>query len=160
MRFKTILILPFVLICSACSTTPHADVDIRQEDHDFVFQIRTRSINGLLDLRLWQVDTKEIFWDINLNYYKEPELRYGEVPDKFTTFNGGQNRAEQNIPRNHQRPRPLPANQNFYLALDCQYDTILAAASKVFYFSFSTDKNGRISRVTRVEHITSDAIPR
>jgi hypothetical protein len=131
-----------------------------RDGNDPVFHFQTRGINGLLSLRLWRTDTKEVLWDVNLNYYRERRLRYGEIPTEFRTFNSGLNRASQSYPAGNQQPQPLPPSTTFMVELDCQYDTLLSPAVQPAYFLFSTDAGGALSRVTRPERITANDLPK
>jgi hypothetical protein len=154
MRTKIAFLLAVMLVHSACSPEPRADVTIQQHEHDFDFQFHTSGVIAIMGLTLWGADTKQLFWAINLNYYNEHRLRYGQVPTAFTTFNGVRNSATQNHP-----PLPLPPNQHFYLAIVCLHRAFPEPATATFLFSFATDNEGRISPVTRAEHITASDIP-
>lgn len=149
-----------VLLLNGCALTRSSSMTLAQDGNDPVFHFRTRGMNGLLSLRLWRTDTKQVVWDVNLNYYRESQVRYGEIPMQFRTFNGGLNRATQNYPIEGKKPLPLPPNTTFMVEIDCQYDTLLSPAVQPAYFLFSTDASGMLSRVTRPERITADDLPR
>ena len=133
---------------------------VARDADELVFHLRTRSVNGLLGLRLWRTDTKEVLWDVNLNYYPGGQLRYGEIPTEFRTFNGGLNRGRQNYPEGNRKPQPLPPSTTFMVELDYQYDTLLSPAAHSAWFLFSTDASGALSRVTTPERITADDLPK
>jgi hypothetical protein len=112
---------------------------VARDGNDPSFHFNTRSINGLLSLRLWRTDTKEVLWHVNLNYYRERRLKYGEIPMEFRTFNGGVNRASQSYPVRNQKPQTLPSSATFMVELVYQYDTWFAPSGQSVYFLFSTD---------------------
>lgn len=142
------LVLGSVLM--GCAMKPSIILEAEQYGPDISFDIRAKGINGLVDLRIWQTDTKEVIWQINLNSFNGPRLGYGEVPVGFKTFNGGSGNAKQVVPSGDKRPSPLPAGKSFILVLGVQYDTMMSAAMRPFYFSFSTDSEGRISAIMPV----------
>jgi len=154
MRTQKAFSLALMLILSACSSEPQADVTIQQHEQAFDFQFHTHGIIGFMSLKLWSADTKQIFWDVNLNYYNEHTLRYGQIPHAFTTFNGVQNEASENSP-----PLPLPPNQRFYLAIVTLHNAFPEPATGAFWFSFATDNVGRIGPVTRADFKNIGDIP-
>ncbi len=105
---------------------------------------------------MWQADTKELLWDVNLDYYKDPRLTYGYVPANFLTYNGRRNDAQQNFPRNSRRPRPLAAGKRFFVSIDCLHGAFMGEEVEPFYFSFSTDADGRVLAASPVEGMKSD----
>jgi hypothetical protein len=133
----------------ACSRPP-PEISVtgqqRNSDIDFVIKIEGKS-NGVIGLRLWNAESKELFWDIVLDSFMGSHIRYGELPANFKGYNGVTYNARQLFPSGGRKPRALLPSANYYLAVDCQYDTYLAACMSVSSFSFSTDSNGKISPI-------------
>ena len=144
---RTGLGLILVSVFMGCAGKPNIVLEAKQHGENIDFDIRTKGINGLLDLQIWQTDTKEVIWQLNLNSFNGTTIEYGKVPVGFKSFNGGTYDAEQMVPLTGKRPGPLPAGKSFIIALGAQYDTLTSAAMRPFYFLFSTDANGKISRV-------------
>jgi hypothetical protein len=147
-------------LLSACAIVRSASVSVQQQDSTVDFQFQTRSFNGLGGLRVWRADTKEVFWDVNLNYYNEKHLKYGDIPKGFRTFNGNSNSATQNFPALGHQPSPLPSNAKFILELTCLYDTMFSPAFRAYYFSFTTNEKGIVSKIIPVDQIPADFFPR
>lgn len=118
-----------------------------------------RGVNGLLGLQIWDADEKEMLWDVSLNYFKAEELRYGELPANFKTYNSAGNTATQNYPSKKQNPKHLPASKNFFVALNCQYDSFMSPSSQTFYFAFKTDKEGNVTQPVPISAITPEKFP-
>ncbi len=131
-----------------------------QSANNFEFEFSTRGINGLLSLQLWEADTRELFWDINLDYYNEARLAYGTVPEDFQTFNGLRHSATQRFPTGGQKPHSLPPNGRFYVSITCQYDQGFAPCAGSFIFSLTTDATGRVAAVTRLDGLAADKFPK
>ena len=141
------LVLTAVLFAS-CSLPRKFLLAIKQDDNRTYFEFSMHRYNGLLGLRLWKTDTKELLWDMNLNYYREERLEYGNVPKFFLSFNGAQQRATQNFPADNQKPRAFQPNSRFMVDIDLIYDT--SSTSRMF--SFKTDADGRIVSVSPEGH--------
>lgn len=135
-------------------------MNITQRGQDTDFHFRTRGMNGLTRLRLWRTDTKEVLWEVSLNYYRGSHLRYGDIPKGFRSFNGNLRDAKQIYPVGKQRPLALPRSTAFMVELDYQYDDFLAPSTGDAYFSFATDGKGAISKVTRLEQFPVDSLPK
>jgi len=159
-RITLTVALLLAVVSAGCSPSPRLSLNARQEDGSTTFEFSTRGINGLLGLRVWKADTKELLWDVNLSYYRGPRLRYGDLPRDFETFNGQKDSATQAFPAKREKPRPLPANSKLYVSVDCQYDSFMAASSQTFLFSITTDTNGRVLAASRVDSLSPDDFPK
>ena len=96
--------------------------------------------NGLLQLIIIDTSNSKTIWDIELNYFREASLKYGEIPQDFETFNGGTDSAEQNFPVTG-KPLTLVEGKIYKLYTDWQYDTIVASAKyKSEYFKIENKK--------------------
>jgi len=56
--------------------------------------------------------------------------------------------------------QPLPLSTTFMVQLVGQYDLPFAPSGQAFYFLFSTDANGVLSRMTIPQRITADDLPK
>lgn len=139
-----------VIAILGCSMKPQIFLETKGQGADTGFQIRAEGINGLLDLRIWEEETKTVIWQVNLNYFNGSHLGYGEVPGEFKTFNGATGSAKQLFPNAAEHPSRLPAGKSFIAALIGQYDTVGGASVRVFYFRFSTDAEGQILKIVPV----------
>lgn len=147
-NISTLLSLGIVAILVAgCAMKPKLSVEARHDDAGVVFSFRKKNINGLLGFRVEQANNQEVLWDLNLNYYNESSLVYGRIPSHFKTFNGATGEAKQTIPAGNERPKIFPPNCRFRLTVIAQCDEALAATAKPFYFSFSSDMDGNISKL-------------
>ena len=147
MRLKLCVASLLTTLFIGCSVTPKVSVVAHQQGADLNFSIQTEGIRGLIEAWFWEENTKQVLWRVNLNYYQGSQLKYGELPIKFKQPNGAINSAEQIVPANGEKPDQLPPGKSFYLAITGQYDTLMAASGKTFYFSFSTDSEGRMSAI-------------
>lgn len=147
-RFLFCILTPLILL--GCSMKPALTVVGKQQDEKIVFEIGTAHVNGLLDLRIWQEDTGEVFWHVALDYFNGRRIKYGEPPVNFKTFNGGEGSAKQIVPESGKPPVPPPLGKSFIIAVTAQYDTWTSAASKTFYYSFSISPGGRISAIVPI----------
>ena len=150
-------ILLLILIAAAiagCARNPKVALEVRQSSTNLNFEISAKHINGLTEFQIWQADTKELFWDIALRYYREPRLTYGDVPTNFKTIWGESSSAEQKFPVSGQTPHAFPPRTKFLAAIYYQYDTMFDANVGEVYFVFTTDADGRVLSVlpTRVAH--------
>ena len=78
--------LILVAVLMGCAMKRIIVLEAKQHGTEISFDIRANRINGLLDMRIWQMDTKEVIWQINLNSYNGARLNYGEVPVGFKTL--------------------------------------------------------------------------
>ena len=159
MRIPSLILVLLTASLTGCAVHPKAALTLQQTATNLDFAISTEHVNGLLGLRIWQADTKELFWDVDLHYYREPHLTYGVVPRDFKTFGGVLSSAEQKFPAGGERPRPLPPSTQFRASILCQYDTMFDAHLCEFYFSFTTDADGRVSSVVPVARILREDLP-
>lgn len=160
MRILPLMLILIALALAGCATDPKAALAVRQTGTNLDFEISTEHVNGLLGLRVWQADTKEVFWDIALRYYREPRLAYGVVPTDFKTFGGGTSSAEQKFPASGQRPRALPPSTTFLTSIYFQYDTMFDAKVREVYFSFATDAEGKVLSVIPVARVAPEDYPK
>lgn len=158
-RFFPLFVTLIVVLCDGCGLNRGVSLRVTQESNEPVFHFQLRSINGLSGLRLWRADTKQVLWDVSLNYYREKRLKYGDIPKNFRSFNGQLQRAYQMEPSEKQKPAPLPSNKTFIVEVHYQYDTSFAPSTGVAYFSFTTDSKGVPAPVTRLERVAADEIP-
>lgn len=88
------------------------------------------SANGMLRLEIRDTTGKSI-WIIALAYYRGAKLKYGEVPQKFTTVNGNgnENSAKQQFPKTGP-PAKLVEGKIYSLYSQWQYDDIGGAGSE------------------------------
>ncbi len=104
-------------------------------DNELIFKIKYGTTNGLLRLIIRDAETNSIVWDINLNYFYEEKLAYGEIPKEFETDNGVINNAKQNIPADG-KPVDLVEGKVYEIYSDWQYDAFISAfvGSREEYF--------------------------
>jgi len=138
---------------------PSLTIHGKQQDKTIVFEIGTAHVNGLLDLRIWQEDTRGVFWHVTLGYFNGRRIKYGEPPMNFKTFNGGEGSAKQIVPETGKSPVPPTIGKSFIIAVTAQYDTWTGAASKTFYYSFSISPEGRMSAIVPIPFLGSTALP-
>ena len=56
-------------------------------NNDLIFKIDYGfTTNGLLQLIIIDTSNSKTIWDIELNYFREASLKYGEIPQDFETF--------------------------------------------------------------------------
>ena len=141
MKIYTILILATLLL-TGCGV-PQVSFKPQKKADGIQFHIGLKNANGLLRLKLWEKDTRKTLWDINLNYYPGPILKYGDVPSNFTTFNGAGNSAKQNYPADA-APAPIPVGKDICVCIDYQYDASMAACTSSKCYAFRLEPDGTI----------------
>lgn len=160
MRHAVILAIILVSLLTGCTPRRNVSLAVRQTGSHTVLDVSTEGVNGLLGLSIWQADTRELLWKVNLDYFRGKQLVYGEVPAGFTTINGGENSAEQTFPAKGLSPPPLPSKRKIYVAIEAQYDEFMAASVRVFYFELSTDANGQVLSVLPLKGMKSEDFPK
>jgi hypothetical protein len=137
---KALITVLWFALFFGCSGKRNMTLTAQQNGSDVVFEIHANDINGVLGVAIWSSDTKgELLWDMNLNYFNEPHLKYGSIPNGLM--------AKQIFPPDDKRPRAFLPNENLYIGIDAQYDSGLDALSHTFYFRASTDASGKITSV-------------
>ena len=160
MRQGVILAIMSVWLLSGCTPKPSVSLGAHSSDSQTVLDVSTEGINGLLGLNMWQADTREMLWRVNLDYFRGPQLVYGHVPAGFMTINGGKNSAEQIFPAKGLRPPPLPPRRKIFVAIEAQYDEFMSASARTFYFELNTDANGRVLSVRPLTAVKPDDLPK
>jgi hypothetical protein len=156
---QSLHLVVLVVLLGGCSRQPTLSFSTSEEKGQTALHFAAQRLNGLLGIRIWRADTKDLLWAANLNYYKEPRLIYGEIPRDFATFNGGKNSAQQAFPSDSKPALAFPSDTRLLVAIDLQYDTFMTASTTVRYFEIKTDRNSRISSVTPLESIAPDEFP-
>ena len=123
---------------------PHVRLDATRQGADVVFHIRTRNVNGLLHVVVFDRESRQTLWSVNLNYFPGPDLVYGRVPAPFTTFNGNAGTARQEFPRAGVAPRPLLPGKELLVDVHYQYDQGLSACAGSRMFSVTPEENGAV----------------
>jgi hypothetical protein len=134
-------------------------LSVGEEDGTTVFHIPTRGVNGVISIRLWRADTKELLWHVNLNSYQGSRLMYGEVPRYFTTFNGGRISAQQIYPAKDGKPKRFPGESRIFVMIEIQYDTFIAASAGALNFVLTPDTRGEVTAVSPIGSIDPDDFP-
>ncbi len=111
------------------------------ENNELSFNIIQGSTNGLLELTISTYATNKDVWSIRLNYFPSGNLRYGEVPREFESFNGAIQTAEQKFPKSGS-PIRLAEGKEYKLHTDWQVDTLGTATvqSRTEYFKIENQK--------------------
>ncbi len=120
---------------------PTGKIDAVASEHGIDFNVDYGRTNGLLRLQIFEQDPRSLIWDVNLHYFHEPKLSYGEVPQGFITFNGSTNSAAQVFPANG-APEKLRSGEEYVLKTDWQYDRLGTAQIKSQEHCFRTPSNG------------------
>jgi hypothetical protein len=144
---------------AGCSMAPAISMTAKQRGSDVDFEFGTRGINGLLEFRVWRADTRELLWDVDLNYYGGARLTYGDIPKDFTTTNGNQQSATQIFPADEAKPKKLPASGKVLVEVECQYDDFAAACSRRFDFAVTTGSDGRVLTTVPIDDLPTTDRP-
>ncbi|MCH8922322.1 MAG: hypothetical protein IIA67_04115 [Planctomycetes bacterium] len=99
------------------------------KDGEVSFNIDYGRTNGLLHLTITDVSTGEDMWDVKLAYFSGANLKYGEVPKDFETFNGATNSAKQLFPKTG-APSDLVEGRVYKMYYKWQYDIGISAGSE------------------------------
>lgn len=159
MRASLLVLVLVSLEVVGCTVHPNVTLSVQQTTTNLHFDVSTTHANGLVGLRVWQADTKDLLWDVDLAYYRGPRIAYGVVPSGFKTFSGLTSNARQKFPAGRERPPPLAASTQYRVAVLCQFDSMMSASVKEFYFAFATDADGRVLSVSPVESILPKDFP-
>ena len=160
MRALLPIVILSLLSLAGCTVHPKATLSVQQTATNLHFDISTAHVNGLLELRVWQADTKDLLWDVDLHYYPGPRITYGIVPRDFKTFSGSTSSAKQKFPALRETPRSFIPGTQYRAAVLCQYDSMMSACVREFYFAFATDADGRILSVSPLESILPEDFPK
>jgi hypothetical protein len=160
MRHAVILAIMLVSLLTGCTPRRNVSLAVRQSGSHTILDVSTEGVNGLIGLNMWQADTRELLWKVNLVYFRGKQLVYGAVPANFTTFNGVESSAEQTFPAKGLPPPPLPPSRKIYVAIEAQYDEFMAASVRVFFFELSTDTNGQVLSVLPLKGMKSEDFPK
>jgi hypothetical protein len=154
--------LPILILLGlvGCTVQPKTTLSVQQTTTNLLFDVSTKHVNGLIGLRVWQADTKDLLWDVDLHNYRGPRIAYGVVPSDFETFAGLTSNAKQKFPVGRERPRPLAASTQYRVAVLCQYDSMMSASVREFYFAFATDADGRVLPASPVESVSPGNFPK
>jgi hypothetical protein len=158
------ILLPIVILSLlgliGCTVNPKVTLSVQQTTTNLDFDISTTHVNGLLGLRVWQADTKDLLWDVDLHHYPGPRITYGVVPRAFKTFAGLTSSAKQKFPTPKETPRSFAPSTQYRAAVLCQYDSTMSASVREFYFAFMTDADGRVFSVSPMESIPPEDFPK
>ena len=132
---------------SGCSKTPEADLFIEKSGDIVEFRFRTRTIDDLLDLSVWQAKPAKLLWAVRLRHFPGNSIRYGEVPRGFAPKGAALRDALQVFPENDTQPEPIARGAEFLLLITCGYDSGFAASMCELAFEFTIDDTGRVSDV-------------
>jgi len=160
MRASLPILILSLLGLVGCMVHPKTTLSVQQTTTNLHFDISTAHVNGLLGLRVWQADTKDLLWDVDLHYYRGPRITYGVLPSDFKTFAGLTGSAKQKFPADSERPRSFAPSTQYRAAVLCQYDSMMSASVREFYFAFATDADGRVLSVSPVESIPPEDFPK
>jgi len=149
---KLLIGVLLVIFGFGCSAKRDISLSARKEGTNLVFDIKMSRVNGLLGMDIWQVDPNEYFWKVNLNYFNDSTLTYGQVPSNFRTFNGALNGAEQEFPNPGIKPRALAPNKTYCIALSWQNSDLTEWTSGALYFLTTTDSSGAIVSIVSTSY--------
>ncbi len=147
------LLLAF--FCSGCDPTPKVSATVVKHQDTVAFHIDQKGGSGLVGLKIWDADLREMLWVLDLDYFKGDSVSYGVIPQSLRTHNGTPAKATQIFPPNGVTPKSLPKQNRLFLELICQYDSEAAASVKSFWFTFSVDEAGMVSPSVSVESPTA-----
>jgi hypothetical protein len=148
MNKRILLVIPLLLL-AACS--PSIEIAVIESEKEQVFEFDIENAMGLGQLGIWDPEDKEWLWQVQLNYFRDHKLSYGEIPKGFTTQNGGINNARQIYPKKDVKPKELPPNKNLLMSVTMLYDFI-GRSSTTRFFRLQTDSTGKIDSI---DHTTS-----
>jgi hypothetical protein len=111
--------------------------------NEVVFRIVFAHANGLLQATVWEKETRKTLWDINLAYYKENTLRYGEVPKYFMSFNGAPESAKQDYP-DGESALPIPRGKDIILRLIYSFSDFPDISIGNAFFKFRVESDGTV----------------
>lgn len=114
---------------------------------------------GLMQLIIWEKDSRSILWYVNLNYYPGGIIKYGEVPKEFTTFNGVKNFATQKYPKNNKLPEQIPFGKEIYVYINYMHDKFFILSTSVKVYSFVWKDDGTIQNMGEVSMPPPGAAP-
>ena len=156
---QRIIVLTLSVSVAGCSMAPAISMTAKQRGSDVDFEFGTRGINGLLEFRVWRADTRELLWDVNLNYYGGARLTYGDIPKDFTTTNGNQQSATQIFPADGAKPKRLPASGKVFMEVQCQYDALDAPSTRSFDFAVTTGPDGHVLTTLPIDDLPTTDRP-
>ncbi len=151
--------MSLAVIVGSCVNSPRLTVDVVKQSDAPAFRIQQTGGNGLLNLTIWNAETRERLWAVALNYFPGGVITYGKVPVAFQTFRRQPSDAVQEFPMENKRPLLLPVKSRLFLSLACQYDSFGSASFKTFYFTLITDEQGSVSSISTVERIKQSEFP-
>ena len=134
-RFASLTLISAVILFAGCSSPPTLSLAVVQEEDHLAFRFETKNLNGIVGIRMWRADTKQVLWKVDLNYFRGSQLAYDG-------------------------PVPLPASTKFFVQVEVQYDTMMTAASRGFYFAMTTDARGHVTDLSPLNSIGPDNWPK
>ena len=134
----------FALLCLLCGCgSPELTFTPGIEANGHVaFRLGLENADGFLRMMLWEKKSRRTLWDINLNYYRGPVLKYGEIPSRFVTYRGSRHSAWQKYPKTG-LPQPIPTGKDILVYIDYTYEGPLgySASAKIFAFRLEADSS-------------------
>lgn len=140
MYTKIILVIILSIMFIGCA---RSEISVKPTDssENLAFKIEYGDVLGLLGAYFWVEDTREPLWGVNLDYFHEKSLIYGEVPADFVQKNGGTARGKQLYPEEGNAEN-VPSNKRIALCLTYAYNSFISGrSSRRQYFTFLVDEN-------------------
>jgi hypothetical protein len=139
---RTSALLIASLMLAGCGK-PHVTFLPQKTQSGLEFHLNLKNVNGLLRTTFWEGENQKTLWDVNLNYFPGPILKYGELPADFTTFNGDTDSARQDHPKTL-GALPIPAETIVYVQVGYQYDEFISACASDKIYAFQLTKDGSV----------------
>jgi hypothetical protein len=154
------LIVTCILVVSGCGRSPSVSFTAKINGGQIEFRFGYHNVNGLLSMMVWEKESRAKLWDIDLDYYFRPLLKYGEVPLNFTTFNNAPERsARQKFPPDSSPPQAIPVGKEMLVQIRYQYDSFISACSSEKFFSFRINPDGTITNFGEVSDLSVIKFP-
>ena len=118
------------------------DVSQRQ-DGNIDFHFDYINANGLLNMRVWEKDSRMLLWNIRLNF-KGNILKYGEVP---IDIDSPANSARQIYPENGQPPKLIELGKEYYVDICYRHDDFMSACASDVFYVFRIGPDGFVKKV-------------
>ena len=135
MRWGAIPVAVSVLLLAGCEAKLSLTARATEDQPEFI--LKTRRVNGILDITLWSNSSGEYLWALKGNYSKVGRVKYGQVPSDM----------RQVYPHRGGKPRRLQAGETLVVAVGIQYDTIAAASVGTWYFQFRVSEGNVLEEV-------------
>ena len=139
------------LVLAIYPRQPAALFSPTMKDGEVEFHIALKNARGFLRLIVWEKESKKTLWNVGLNYFPGPSIKYGDVPRNFKALSGLKHSAKQDFP-DGVAPSPIPKGKIIHVCLDYQFDMFLTPSSRLEFFAFRVEPNGDITDIGKIPH--------